>query len=276
MYGRDRRPPVGTRGPQGRATTYRPSAQSSRRQGNADWSAGLRPASRPAGPRNRIPLCTPTRHRQGNADWSAGQFSRWGPPAGTRGPQGREPRTAPQRNRPAGKGTPTSGQFSRWGPARAARRAAQPRIAPLRKARAGKGTPTSGRHARRGPAYRSPAKARPGKGTPASGRHPAGPRTANRPSAHSSRRQGNADLRPVLWGPARAARRAAQPRIALLRKARAGKGTPASGRHRVSMGFENVPLLGFENVPLFRGDWVPAEGWVDGIWRGCGRIGGGG
>ena len=42
------------------------------------------------------------------------------------------------------------------------------------------------------------------------------------------------------------------------------------------MGFENVPLLGFENVPLFRGDWVPVEGWVDGIWRGCGRIGGGG
>ena len=34
--------------------------------------------------------------------------------------------------------------------------------------------------------------------------------------------------------------------------------------------------MGFENVPLFRGDWVPAEGWVDGIWRGCGRIGGGG
>ena len=49
----------------------------------------------------------------------------------------------------------------------------------------------------------------------------------------------------------------------------------APGR-QVSMGFENVPLLGFENVPLFRGDWVPAEGWVDGIWRGCGRIGGGG
>ena len=42
------------------------------------------------------------------------------------------------------------------------------------------------------------------------------------------------------------------------------------------MGFENVPLLSFKNVPLFRGDWVPAEGWVDGIWRAFGRIGRGG
>ena len=56
---------------------------------------------------------------------------------------------------------------------------------------------------------------------------------------------------------------------------RYGLVTPDEAR-RLSMGFENVPLLGFENVPLFRGDWVPAEGWVDGIWRGCGRIGGGG
>ena len=53
-------------------------------------------------------------------------------------------------------------------------------------------------------------------------------------------------------------------------------GTMPDLKTGVSMGFENVPLLGFENVPLFRGDWVPAEGWVDGIWRGCGRIGGGG
>ena len=43
--------------------------------------------------------------------------------------------------------------------------------------------------------------------------------------------------------------------------------SPVMKKKRLSMGFENVPLL--------RGDWVPAEGWVGEIWRGFGRIDGG-
>ena len=65
-------------------------------------------------------LATQRNRPAGKGTPTSGQFSRWGP---ARCPEGREPRTATQRNRPAGKGTPTSGQFSRWG-RHAARRAA--------------------------------------------------------------------------------------------------------------------------------------------------------
>ena len=38
------------------------------------------------------------------------------------------------------------------------------------------------------------------------------------------------------------------------------------------MGFEKIPRSGFENGAQFRGDGVPADGWVDGIWRRSGRM----
>ena len=92
-----------------RETSHRRS-QKSAATGALGSSPGgaLRPASRPTGPRNRIPLCTP--RDTGKGAPASGRH---------RGPQGREPRTAPQRNRPDRQGNPdwSAGQFSRWGPA---------------------------------------------------------------------------------------------------------------------------------------------------------------
>ena len=73
--GLERRPPVGTRGPQGRATAYR---RPSRSAGTA-WNADLRSAQPAAGGRNRA---SPPKQKRGN-----GLERR--PPVGTRGRQGR-------------------------------------------------------------------------------------------------------------------------------------------------------------------------------------------
>ena len=109
-----------------------------------------------------------TGYRHGNADLRSAQPAAGGRREGPRPPGWLPSRRGPQQRRwRAGKGTPTSGQFSRWGPAQ----------------------PAAGGRAGRTPTPRM------------------APLSAWTPAAQVARRQGNADLWPVLPVGAGTARR---------------------------------------------------------------------
>ena len=268
-----------------------------------DWSAGLRPASRPeraAKPHTANPRGWPSLICRQRPSFRCRLTHERRSPTGIAAREGRET-THRQPARVA------QSYLSPGGPVSDVASHGLERRSPTGiAAREGRET-THRQPARVAQSYLSPDTA----GAPVSDRHRPAQRGEPRTATPRKTREppGNADLRPVSrWGPAphpagvrttyshpRKSGTFSKPRSGTFSKPidstaphrganhvqppprqSPDTGAPVSDRHRGPRGPRNhTPptrvSMGFENVPLFRGDWVPAEGWVDGIWRAPGR-----